>query len=95
MLSPTRVKQLKARLKAEKTPLLYSVVYRFESYQDEYHEDTVCVSHNKDDAEQFAKRWAKKTEVWLWNEPQMWVYEWKKHKVINQWLVPVKWKKEH
>ncbi|CAB4142673.1 hypothetical protein UFOVP448_27 [uncultured Caudovirales phage] len=93
MLSPTRVKQLKARLKAEKTPLLYSVVYR---YRDaEYHEDTLCVETDKDAAKRFAKRWAKKKEVFLNDYPQMWMYEWKKHKVISQWPILVKWKKEH
>lgn len=93
MLSATRVKQLKARLKAEKTPLLYSVVHHH--LDGEYHQDTLCVETDKDAAKRFAKRWAKKKEVFYNDENTVWLYEWKKHKVINEWPILVKWKKEH
>jgi len=92
MLSDANIKKLRQRIRDDiKSPLLYSVVYRYADL--EQHEDTLCVEIDSAEAEKFAKRYAKKLEVYLSDKPSMWVYEWRNQGVINQWEVPVKWKK--
>lgn len=92
MLSDKRIEQLRRRMRDDiKSPLLYSVVYRYTDF--EYHEDTLCVDIDSAEAEKFAKRYARKLEVFSSDKPSMWVYEWRNQGVINQWEIKVRWKK--
>lgn len=93
MLSHTAVKQLKARLKAEKTPLLYSVVYSHSDMED--HNDTIWVGDDPDSGTRFAKLWANKKEVFFGDWPTVWLLTWKKGKEVSRVQLLVKWKKEH
>lgn len=92
MFSDTNIKKLRQRIQDDvKSPLLYSIVYRYADL--EQHEDTLCVDIDFDEAVKFAKRYARKLEVFSSDKPSMWIYEWRNQGVINQWEIKVRWKK--
>lgn len=72
--------------------MLYSVVHL--SRDAEYHEETVMVTDDKDKAKRFAKRYAKKRDVYLSDENAMLLYAWRGSRVVNRTRLEVTWRKE-